>query len=189
MAQQIIKGDDLMLFNGETGKSYAYATAHTLTITADTADTSSKDHGVWTGNEVAKISWEITSENLYTSKGFDDLFDSLINRKAIKVVFGLKQKGKADSTVADGDYSNWTPNYGAVVPENGSPEAPTVENTPENMYIGSAYITSLTANANTGENATYSVTLTGTGSIKRIVNARVDRDWMTPTKTSTNTGK
>ena len=183
MKPQCIKGDDLMLFNGETGKSYAFATAHTLTITADTADTSSKDHGVWTGNEVAKISWEITSENLYTSEGFDDLFDSLINRKAIEVVFGLKQKGKADSTVADGDYSNWTPDYGATVPESGKPEAP--DSTTKDMYMGSAYITSLTANANTGENATYSVTLTGTGSIKRATGAKVDKTWMTPT----NTGK
>lgn len=185
MAQQIIKGDDLMLFNGETGKSYAYATAHTLTITAETADTSSKDHGVWTGNEVAKISWEITSENLYTSEGFNNLFDSLINRKAIKVVFGLKQKGKADSTVADGDYSNWTPDYDATIPEKDNPSAPPTDNTTKDMYMGSAYITSLTANANTGENATYSVTLTGTGSIKRAAGAKVDKTWMTPT----NTGK
>lgn len=185
MAQQIIKGDDLMLFNGTTGKSYAYATAHTLTITADTADTSSKDHGIWTGNEVAKISWEITSENLYTSDGFDSLFDDMINRKPIKVIFGLKQKGKADSTVADGDYSNWTPDYGATLPENANPEAPSDNTTNSKMYMGSAYITSLTANANTGENATYSVTLTGTGSIKHDTGAAVDKNWMTPT----NTGK
>jgi len=32
-------------------------------------------------------------------------------------------------------------------------------------------ITSLTANANNGENATYSVTLTGTGSIKKTTGA------------------
>lgn len=185
MAQQIIKGDDLMLFNGTSGKSYAFATAHTLTITADTADTSSKDHGVWTGNEVAKISWEITSENLYTSDGFDSLFNDMINREPIKVIFGLKQKGKADSTVADGDYSNWTPDYGATVPESGNPEAPSGNTTTKNMYMGKAYITSLTANANTGENATYSVTLTGTGSIKHDTGAAVDKTWMTPT----NTGK
>lgn len=53
------------------------------------------------------------------------------------------------------------------------------------MYMGKVYITSLTANANTGENATYSVTLTGTGSIKYDSGANVDKTWMT----STNTGK
>ena len=179
MKPQCIKGDDLMLFNGTTGKSYAFATAHTLTITADTADTSSKDHGVWTGNEVAKISWEITSENLYTSDGFDSLFDKMINREAIPVAFGLKQKGAADKTVANEDYNNWTPDYGATVPEKGDPTAPSEDSTTKDMYMGSAYITSLTANANTGENATYSVTLTGTGSIKRTTGAKVDRTWMT----------
>ena len=183
MAQQIIKGDDLMLFNGTTGKSYAFATAHTLTITADTADTSSKDHGVWTGNEVAKISWEITSENLYTSEGFDSLFNDMINRKPIDVAFGLKQQGAADKTVADGDYTNWTPEY--KTDATGKPTAPETDTTTSKMYIGKVYITSLTANANTGENATYSVTLTGTGSIKHEADAKVDKNWMT----STNTGK
>lgn len=177
MAQKLIKGDDLMLFNGTTGKSYAYATAHTLTITADTADTSSKDHGVWTGNEVSKISWEITSENLYTSEGFDALFDDMINRKAIDVAFGLKQQGEADKTVADGDYVNWTPEYKADA--TGAPTAPAADTTTSKMYMGQVYITSLTANANTGENATYSVTLTGTGSIKHAAGAKVDKTWMT----------
>ena len=177
MAQKLIKGDDLMLFNGTTGKSYAYATAHTLTITAETADTSSKDHGVWTGNEVAKISWEITSENLYTSEGFDSLFDDMINRKPIDVAFGLKQQGAADKTVADENYSNWTPEYNTDA--TGEPTAPSGDTTTKDMYKGSAYITSLTANANTGENATYSVTLTGTGSIKHAEGAKVDKTWMT----------
>ena len=177
MAQKLIKGDDLMLFNGTTGKSYAYATAHTLTITADTADTSSKDHGVWTGNEVAKISWEITSENLYTSEGFDSLFNDMINRKPIDVAFGLKQQGAADKTVADGDYANWTPEY--KTDTTGEPTAPSTDTTTSKMYMGKVYITSLTANANTGENATYSVTLTGTGSIKHAAGAKVDQTWMT----------
>lgn len=177
MAQKLIKGDDLMLFNNATGKSYAYATTHTLTITADTADTSSKDHGVWTGNEVAKISWEITSENLYTSEGFDSLFDDMIARKPIDVAFGLKQQGAPDSTVADGDYANWTPEYKADA--TGEPTAPTADTTTSKMYMGKVYITSLTANANTGENATYSVTLTGTGSIKHAAGAKVDKTWIT----------
>ena len=47
-ANKIIKGRDLMLFDND-GHSYAYATNHTLTITAETIDVSSKDHGVWGG--------------------------------------------------------------------------------------------------------------------------------------------
>ena len=39
----VIKGGDLMLFVG--GKSIAYATSHTLSISADTKENSSKDSG------------------------------------------------------------------------------------------------------------------------------------------------
>lgn len=53
-ANKIIKGRDLMLFDND-GHSYAYATNHTLTITAETVDISSKDHGIWGASEVANI--------------------------------------------------------------------------------------------------------------------------------------
>nr|DAW52084.1 MAG TPA: major tail protein [Caudoviricetes sp.] len=148
-ANKIIKGRDLMLFDND-GHSYAYATNHTLTITAETVDVSSKDHGVWGASEVSKYSWEITSENLFTSEDYDKLFDSMLASKAITVRFGLKTD-QTDNTknVADGDTSlpYWT--------------------SQKTYYEGKVIITSLVANANNGENATYSVTLTGTGSIKK----------------------
>lgn len=69
---------------------------------------------------------------------------------AITVRFGLKTE-QTDNTknVADGDTSlpYWT--------------------SQKTYYEGKVIITSLVANANNGENATYSVTLTGTGSIKK----------------------
>ena len=146
MAANIIKGDDLMLFDSD-GHSIAYATAHTLTITADAADISSKDHGIWGGSEVNKISWEITSENLYTADAYDSLFTSMLTRQPITVYFGLKAENDPDKTVVNGDYEYWSKAAGA--------------------YTGDAFITSLTANANSGENATFSVTLTGTGKISK----------------------
>lgn len=145
MANKIIKGRDLMLFD-EQGKSYAWATNHTLTITAETSDISSKDHGIWSAAEVSKYTWEITSENLFTSTEYDKLFDAMLAGTAIKIKFGLK-KEEGSKNVADGDYSEWS--VGA------------------SFYEGNVIITSLTANANNGENATYSVTLTGSGAIKR----------------------
>ena len=146
MAAQIIKGRDLMLFDNQ-GKSYAYATNHTLSITAETTDISSKDHGSWGANEIAKYSWEITSENLYTTTGYDAMFDAMVAGVAITVRFGLKSQADNSLTVADGDYQNWTAGSG--------------------YYEGKVFITSLVANANNGENATYSVTLTGSGKITR----------------------
>lgn len=145
MANTIIKGDDLMLFNSDK-QSIAFATNHTLSITGDAVDVSSKDHGVWKGNSVNKLSWEISSENLYTEDGYDYMFEAMISRTPITVFWGTKLETDENKSVADGDYDNWTT---------------------DGTYTGDVVITSLTANANTGENATYSVTLTGTGSIKR----------------------
>ena len=139
----IIKGDDLMLFD-EAGKSLAFATSHTLSISADAVDTSSKDHGIWKANEVNKINWELTSENLYTNGAYDTLMEKMVARQPITVYFGTKKETDADKTVADGDYTNWTGASG---------------------YTGKVLITSLSVNANTGENATYSATFTGTGKL------------------------
>ena len=144
----VIKGSDLMLFVG--GKSIAYATNHTLTMTAETADISSKDHGIWGASEVSKYTWEISTENLFTAEDFDKMFESMIQGKPIQVRFGLKiEQTDMSKNVADGETAlpYWT--------------------SQNSFYEGKVIVTSLTANANNGENATYSVTLTGTGSIKK----------------------
>lgn len=144
----IIKGDDLMLFDAQ-GHSIAFATAHTLSITADETNINSKDHGKWGATEISKINWEITSENLYTTAAYNSLFDKMIARGVIEVFFGLKQE-TGDGTVADGDYPYWT------------------KKSTGGYYKGKAYITSLTANANSGENSTFSITLKGTGKLERV---------------------
>ena len=146
MASTIVKGNNLMLFD-ETGKSYAYATSHTLSLTGNTVDITSKDHGIWTATEVASYTWEITSENLYTTTDYDKLFDAMISGETITVKFGLKSENDPTKTVADGDYENWTAAGGC--------------------YSGKVFITSLSVNANNGENATYSVTFSGNGKIVR----------------------
>lgn len=142
----IIKGDDLMLFDA-SGHSIAYATSHVLTITADAQDISTKDHGIWGGSEINKIKWEISSENLYTEDSYDDLFTIMLAREAVDVYFGLKAENDPDKTVVDGDYDYWSKGSGC--------------------YTGKAYITNLTANANSGENATLSITMTGAGKITK----------------------
>lgn len=143
--KKIIKGDDLMIFT-EEGKSLAFATAHTLTLTGNTVDITSKDHGIWQSQDVVKLSWEVTSENLYT-EDFDHLYSHWVNREKVLIYFGEKKENDPEKSVADGDYPNWTGAAGKS---------------------GYAVITSLTVNANTGENATYSVTFTGHGALKEV---------------------
>ena len=150
MANKIIKGRDLMLFD-DKGKSFAYATNHTLTMTAETSDISSKDHGIWSATEVSKYTWEITSENLFTEKSYANMFDAMIAGNTITVRFGLKKDEKDPSlnpAVVDSSLTAWS--------------------SQETYYTGQVLITSLVANANNGENATSSITLTGVNALKRV---------------------
>lgn len=157
MANTIIKGRDLMLFNSD-GHSFGYATNHTFSMTAETSDISTKDHGVWGAVEVSRYSWEITSENLYTVEDYDALFTAMTAGTAITVRFGLKQ----------------TPSNPALTPADGSTTLP-YWTSQSSYYQGQVVITNLTVNANNGENATYSITLAGVGSIsKTTANADVD---------------
>jgi len=150
MANTIIKGRDLMLFDND-GHSYSWATNHTLTLNAEASDISSKDHGIWGASEISRITWEISTENLYSEDTYDELFDTMIAREPITVRFGLKQ----------------TPTDPDMVPADGNQALPYWTST-NTFYQGKVIITSLVANANNGETATFTATLTGVGSIKKV---------------------
>lgn len=150
----VIKGGDLMLFVG--GKSIAYATTHTLSISADTKETSSKDSGgKWQTSEVGVLSWTCSSENLCGDStagiGFDELFEYMVARKPITGVFALEgdstnfDEGKLDSVPSAG----WKAKAG-------------------DGYTGQMIITNLEKNAPNGENATIKVDFTGVGALKKV---------------------
>lgn len=151
----VIKGSDLMLF--VEGKSIAYATNHTLSISADTKETSSKDSGgKWQTSEVGTLSWTCSSENLCadTEAGidFDQLFRYMVAREPITGVFALEgnspdiEAGKLDTAPTSG----WTPKSGSG-------------------YTGKMIITNLEQNAPNGENATIKVDFTGVGALTKTV--------------------
>lgn len=144
----IIKGDALMLFMG--GNALAYARNHTLTITGNTIDISSKDHGYWGASEVGNITWEVQTENLYTEDNYDTLYDAMVAKTPVDIVFAKAQNYNENGLTAVG----------------GSVESWSASTTSGRK--GKAVITSLTVNANTGENATYSATFTGTGPLTKI---------------------
>ena len=134
------------------GKSIAYATSHTLTLTAETASVNSKDHGIWTGNEVNKRSWEISSENLYSDDEFEGIFDKWVKATPVTLVW-CKKKEADTVVVADCDAEYYTPDN---------------DTAGKKYFTGKAYITNITANANTGEKATFSATFTGTGKFEMV---------------------
>lgn len=139
----IVLGTELMLF--KDGKALAAATACKLTLNANTLETSSKDSGKWTSNQPAKLSWSCSSDNLFTIEDYEDLMDACIARTPIEVQF---------STVQNPDSDFGKPEDGWLSENNG--------------YKGDAIITSIDMNAPDGDNATYSISMTGSGALKKV---------------------
>ncbi len=138
---QVINGGDLMAF--VDGKSIGFATSHTLTINLATAETTSKDSGgKWQSSEARLLSWTVDSENLMSNDAegvtYDTLFNTMTARTSVTLKFAVK--AETADTVPDG---GWTPKT--------------------TYRTGSAYITALTLNAPNGDNATFTVSFTGSG--------------------------
>lgn len=154
MGKKILKGDQIQMWDWDNG-ALAYATSHTLTLTGNTIDTKSKDNGWWGSTAVGNITWELTAECLYTDNDFDSLFTKMISNQKIHLAWGeVKNYDKNGLTTTGGSVTRWLPET--------------------EYYSGYAYITSLNTNANTGENATFSLTLTGNGALKKVDNTITD---------------
>lgn len=136
---EIINGSDLMVFLN--GKSIAMATSHTLSVSGDSIDVSNKDlgGGAWAASKVNKLSWTASSDNMYSTTSYNALFNLMVSKQPVNLVFSLK-KG---TTMGEG---GWEPATSGT-------------------YSGQAYITSLEANAPDGDNATFSVSFTGSGAL------------------------
>lgn len=154
----ILKGQNLMCFVG--GKSIAFATSHTLEVSGETTDCSTKDNGggEWASSEMGLLSWTCSSENLVANErnglGYDELFDMFVAKKPIELVFGLKSDIKTDGEYYEVGEGGWTPKANSG-------------------YKGKAFISSISLNAPNGENSTMSVSFTGTGALTKINTAAV----------------
>ena len=147
---QVINGGDLMLFLG--GTSIAFSTSHKLSISAETVETSSKDNGgKWVAKAVRKLSWNMSTENLYSLEGagktYDDLFTMMTGRTEIDAIFTVEKDyaTKADAVPAGG----WLPST-------------------TGQYKGKVVITSLELNAPNGDNATFTASFEGVGALTKV---------------------
>lgn len=153
----ITKGGDMMLFikKGSDYKSIAFATNHTLTVNLETKETSTKDSGgKWQTSEAGIMSWTANSENLMGNEmngyGYDELFDLMVAREPIEVRFGL-----------EGDSTDYNAGKLDEVPSGGWKPA-------AKYQAGKALITALTKNAPNGDNASFTVDLTGVGKLEKV---------------------
>lgn len=94
---------------------------------------------------MGKLSWNISSENLFTETDFTSMVDLWIGREPIEVVFTLKNEADGVAVPTNG----WTPKTASG-------------------FKGKVVITEITANAPDGENATYSIKLEGAGALTKV---------------------
>ena len=145
MSKQIIRGNELQLFIND--EAPCWATSHTLTLGTETASVNTKDHGLTQSNTVTGLTWELSGEFLYSTTDVDMFVDLQLAAQPIQIMFSkVSNFSTAGLTRAGGDTSAWLP----------SPI----------RLTGNAYISNITANAAAGDNATYTVTFTGTSSLK-----------------------
>lgn len=148
-----INGKDIMLFfklGGTTPVALAMATNHTLKLTSETQETSNKDTGVWGDQEVTKLRWSATSDNFVEGIDTDDAYGKLVaawlSKQKIDVVLAIP------TNITDGE----VPTGGWLPPSAGG------------GYSGKATIDDITLNAPNGQNASFSVSLTGAGQLTPI---------------------
>ena len=149
----IFKGSALQLFVGSS--TIAFATSHTLSITTNTNEIATKDHGDYPAVLPTTITWEVTCENLYATDSLNTLLSAVKSRTPLTVKFAEV----ANYSQANGSYS-----YNAV-------EEGIVDTTKTAWTLGKvigqgkAYVTSYSINAAAGDNASISATLTGCGQL------------------------
>ena len=155
--KDILKGSALQLFIGDGGSQdtcIGFATSHSLSITTNTTELSTKDHGDYPAVLPTTTTWEVTAENVYATTSMSKLLGYVKNRTKVTVKFAEV----GNYSQKDGAYS-----YEAVEPgiiDNDSKHSWEIGKV---IGQGKAYITSYSINAASGDNASISCTFTGCG--------------------------
>ena len=148
----IVKGSALQVTLGNGGTILGFATSHALSITVNTTEVSTKDHGDFPGIIKQNTTWEVTCENLFCGRNWDELQAMLNSDTPVTVSFVPLSNTAAEIS------------KGIVQPESGSESVqPTAWTAGTAIATGQAYITSLNVNAAAGDNATISEKFTGSG--------------------------
>lgn len=144
--QDIVKGSALMVFLSDS--AIGFATSHTLSLTANTTEVSTKDHGDYPSVIAQSIGWEVTAENLYSDTGETTYMKTMLAKTPVDIKFAkVANYSNTDEKgiINNAENTAWT--AGTVIAE------------------GKALITSFSINAAAGDNATMSVTFTGVSAL------------------------
>ena len=144
--QDLVKGSLLQI--KIDNQILGFATSHSLSITTNTTEVSTKDHGDYPAVIAQTISWEVQCENLYTDKNGAYLMSIQTAKKPVTLLFSRIQGDELASKGIVDKNTDWTIN--------------------ENDFIlsGQALLTSFSINAPNGDQATISCTFTGIGAFE-----------------------
>ena len=131
----IIEGQDLLLYAG--GTAIAHSTSCVFSPSVEVRDRLTKDTGKYKTKVGGLIDWEVSADALaaYDGHNYHTLFALMIARAAITVKFAGRTVGE-----------NWK-----------------TEQVGDKYFEGSAIITSMPLTAPNNADATFSITLAGTG--------------------------
>lgn len=171
----IVKGSsmEIWLNHGTTGGAtgavstdtcVAFATDHSLSISVETTEISTKSHGDYAAQLPTRISWSASASNLYCDDGAKEYLRTAVGMKPVGVKFAIANNynGYQDlngaepgivAPVFEGQDNNLDPDWGlgTVIAQ------------------GDAIITQLDINAPAGDNATLSIQLQGVGSLTQVL--------------------
>ena len=151
--KDIIKGSKLMVFikNDKALVPIAFATSHSFQKQLNTQPITCKDFGDVEAILPQNYTWTMSTDNLYSVNGYKQINDAFKQMKKVTVYFGSS------------NYSNET-TQDSIVDVEGATEWTTSSFGEQ----GDAYITDLQVTAQAGENATFTATFTGTGTLTEI---------------------
>lgn len=137
----IVKGSLLQVKVGNV--ILGMATSHSLSITTNTTEVSTKDHGDFPAILAQTVSWEVQCENLYTDNNGAALMNIQVNKTPVHLIFSKVTNNNPEQGIV-GKNTDWTLDADPILE-------------------GDAYLTSFSLNAPAGDNATVSCTFTGNG--------------------------
>ena len=152
-----IQGHDVMLFDS-TGKSFAFGTNASLSITTEMREVSDKDTSKYGMQSPGRITWTLTSDHTLNWNEFLDWTDKQKNQSdsnKLKIWYGLRSGWEGSASFDPDSEVN-----------NGTDGNRTIDSTTYAL-TGYVFIDSLTQNSSNGDYANYTVNFTGAGPLTK----------------------
>lgn len=138
MSKDVLLGNDLLLF--VDGVAVGHAKSHTVSISANVIDKSSKDDKTWNTKHSGRLTWNVSTDGLVsyddTRCNYEALYTKMVAKTQVVLVSALI------------DAANTTQAFTPL----------------DSIYTGTAIISSVELTSPDDDNATFSVSFEGTGS-------------------------